>query len=87
MNGSCENWRAVGHRLRVARIVLGITEEQAAADFGVSLQTYRRYEAEARQRGRGWGHCRLRRIVGFAERYDVDLDWLVKARRAGSKIT
>ena len=34
-----------GHRLRTTRLALGLSEVEAAADFGVSLRTYRQYEA------------------------------------------
>jgi hypothetical protein len=37
------------HRMRVTRIVLGLTEQEAADDYGVTLQTYRKYEAGRRR--------------------------------------
>ena len=43
-------YKAVGPRLRQARVGLGITEQQAADVFGVTLRTYRKYEAGGRQR-------------------------------------
>jgi transcriptional regulator with XRE-family HTH domain len=73
-------WRAHGHRLRVIRAALGLTEREAAAAHGVTLRTYRRWEAGARPRHVG---------VAFAERYDVSLDWLVlgKGERLGRHLT
>ena len=43
------NWTKVGERLRKVRAVLGITEQVAAAAFGVTLHTYRDYKAGRRQ--------------------------------------
>jgi DNA-binding XRE family transcriptional regulator len=34
-----------GHRLRVTRIVLGVSEAEAADALGVTVRTYRKYEA------------------------------------------
>jgi len=67
-------WRAVGRRLRVMRGALGLTEQQAAKGFGVSLRTYRRYEAGQRQRS-------AVPAVNFARRYNVSLDWLFDGDR------
>lgn len=63
-------FRLSGHRLHVTRLVLGITEKEAAAAFGVLLETYRRYEAGAYQKT---GTPLLR----FAKKYRVSLDWLI----------
>ena len=63
------SWRLRGHRLRVTRLALGITEKEAADAHGVSLQTYRRWEAGGQQRGS--------QFVDFAEKYNVSLNWLV----------
>lgn len=62
-------WHAVARRLRVTRGALGLTEQQGAEAFGVSLLTYRRYEAGRRHRSAG-------PAINFARRYDVSLDWL-----------
>ena len=35
------DYRAAGHRLRVTRLTLGVTELEAAAAHGVTLRTYR----------------------------------------------
>lgn len=50
MTNTLVRWRAVGRRLRVTRSALGITEQKAAEVFGISLRTYRRYEAGQPQR-------------------------------------
>ena len=64
------SWKACGRRLKVTRIALGISEQEAAEAHGVTLKTYRAYEAGAPQRGSyGW--------QGFAEKYNVSVDWLV----------
>lgn len=65
------NWQAYGRRLRLARLTLGISEAGAAAAHRVTLRTYRRWEAGARQSGRP------EPMVSFAERYGVSIDWLV----------
>jgi transcriptional regulator with XRE-family HTH domain len=64
------DWRAVYRRLPITRLVLGITEREAAAAAGVSLRTYRKWEA---------GHDRPTDtgILAFAFAYDVSLHWLV----------
>jgi transcriptional regulator with XRE-family HTH domain len=69
------DWRAAGHRLRVTRIALGITERQAADAYGVTVRTYRKYEAGQPQRP----SCGF---VVFANRYQVSLDWLVRGETA-----
>jgi transcriptional regulator with XRE-family HTH domain len=65
------SWRAIGRRLRTARIVLGLTEKQAADVFGVSLRTYRGYEAGHPERGsRGSGR--------FSHKYKVSIGWIIE---------
>lgn len=63
------DYRAAGHRLRVTRLTLGITELEAAAAHGVTLRTYRKWEAGHPQRG-------MKYSLAFAEKYNVSLDWL-----------
>jgi transcriptional regulator with XRE-family HTH domain len=80
--------RACGHRLRVTRLVLGISEQDAADAFGRSLRTYQGYEAGRRERGQGY--------LSFARKYGVSLDWLCGgdaghignhlSRRSGTKV-
>jgi predicted DNA-binding protein (UPF0251 family) len=41
--------KRIAERLRLVRLVLGISEEEAAAAYGVRVATYRRYEEGARQ--------------------------------------
>ena len=54
----------------IARIVLGLSEQQAAVDAGRSVETWRRYEATGR------GHCTWP-VVRFAKKRRLSLDWLV----------
>ena len=64
------DYREFGHRLRVARLVLGLTEEQAAATAGRSVKTWRKYELTGKGRG-------TMPLLLFAEKYRVSLDWLL----------
>ena|SRR5205085_5656754 len=75
------DYRGFGHRLRVTRIALGLTEEQAAAAAGRTVATWRKYEAT------GKGNCTGAMLV-FAKRYDVKLDWIFGgvAARLGSHL-
>ena len=62
------DWKAVGHRMRVTRIALGISENEAATAHDVTVNTYRRYEAGVKQRAsNGW--------LQFCERFDISLDY------------
>jgi transcriptional regulator with XRE-family HTH domain len=63
------DWRAIYSRLPVTRLVLGISETEAAAAARVSLRTYRKWEA-------GHGRPTNTGILAFAFAYDVSLDWL-----------
>jgi hypothetical protein len=71
-----------GHRLRVAWITLGLTEEQAAKAAGRSVRTWRKYEAT------GEGNC-TGAILNFVAEYpSLSIDWLfcgraMKGRRDG----
>jgi hypothetical protein len=65
--------RGFAHRLRVNRIALGLTEEEAAAVAGRTVETWRRYEAT------GEGHI-TGPLLLFAERYKLSLDWLFGGR-------
>ena len=64
------DYRGFGHRLRVTRIALGLTEEQAASTAGRSVETWRKYEQT------GKGQCTLP-LLQFAGRYAVSLEWLL----------
>jgi len=66
---SAFDWAASGHRLRVTRLALGISEKDAASAYGVTLKTYRKYENGGQQRGQAF--------LDFAEKYDISLNWLV----------
>ncbi len=63
------DWRPFGLRLRTARIALGLTEAEAAKAAGVTIGTWRRYEAG--------GRVRTRAMVKFCGLYSVNLDWLI----------
>jgi len=69
-NSTRIDWCAVYRRLPITRLVLDISEEEAAAAANVSLRTYRKWEA---------GHDRPANtgILAFAFAYDVSLAWLV----------
>lgn len=69
MSDPAFDYRAFGHRLRTARIAVGLTEEQAAKAAGITVVTWRRYE-------RG-GRIRTQAMVRFAGMYSVNLDWLI----------
>lgn len=74
-----DEWhREFAHRLRVTRIALNITEEEAAAAAGRSVKTWRRYEAT------GTGHITCA-ILLFAEHYTIDLEWLFGRKSTGHK--
>jgi len=62
------DWKAVGHRLRVMRITLGISEAEAAAHC-VTLATYRKWEAG--------GKPQTGSFLDFAAKHSVSLDWLL----------
>jgi transcriptional regulator with XRE-family HTH domain len=68
-NSARIDWRAVYRRLPITRLVLGISDTEAAAAARVSLRTYRKWEA---------GHDRPTNtgILAFAYAYDVSFDWL-----------
>jgi len=68
-------WLDYAHRLRVTRIVLGISEGEAAAAHGVTLGTYRKWED-----GRPPRSCKP--YLAFSEKYDVNLDWLIAGETA-----
>jgi ribosome-binding protein aMBF1 (putative translation factor) len=62
--------RAVGERLRFARAQLGISEEEAAYAFGVTVRTYRRYEAAKLG---SW----INGLADFTDTFGVSPNWLV----------
>jgi Helix-turn-helix domain len=59
----------VGQRLRIARMRLCISEQEAAAAAKVTLTTWRKYEAG------GGGYCTIP-IVNFGQHFGLSLDWL-----------
>jgi transcriptional regulator with XRE-family HTH domain len=66
-------YRDYGRRFRRVRLALKITKSEAAATFGVTLKTYRRWEAGHRQRG----VKSYQGLVAFSRRYHVKLGWLI----------
>src|SRR5262249_18256409 len=68
-------WLDYAHRLRVTRIVLGISEEEAADAHGVTLATYRKWE-DGRPPRSGEPY------LAFSAKYDVSLDWLIAGEAA-----
>jgi hypothetical protein len=60
----------VGALCRLTRLVLGLSEQQAAEDFGVTLRTYRKWEAGKIRRLLWWT------LSMFMEKHDVSYDWL-----------
>jgi transcriptional regulator with XRE-family HTH domain len=71
--------RGYGHRLRIARLTLGVTEREAASALGITLRTYRKWEA------RRWPPVQAGPVLAFAETYDVNLDWLISGKGFGLK--
>jgi hypothetical protein len=69
-----------GHRLRVTRIALGLTEEQAAAAAGCTVRTWRKNEAT--------GKGRTGPLLLFCTAYKVDLGWIFEGetRRVSSHL-
>jgi transcriptional regulator with XRE-family HTH domain len=68
-------WHDYAHRLRVTRIVLGVTEKEAAAAHGVTLTTYRKWEnGKPPRSGKPY--------LAFSAKYDVNLDWLIAGETA-----
>jgi transcriptional regulator with XRE-family HTH domain len=65
------SYRLYGHRLHITRLTLGITEQEAADAHGISLRTYRKWEAGGPQRGGTYA------MVRFVKKYDVSLSWLL----------
>jgi transcriptional regulator with XRE-family HTH domain len=62
--------RELGNRLREVRRLLGITEHEAASAAGITIRTWRRWEAGLP----GRGHNALLR---FAKNLEVSAGWLI----------
>jgi transcriptional regulator with XRE-family HTH domain len=75
------SWDAIGRRMQITRLALGLTEQEAATAWRLTLRTYRKWEAGAPQRGSNF--------LCFAEKYDISLDWLLggDAARLGRHLT
>jgi DNA-binding XRE family transcriptional regulator len=70
----CIYWLAAGERLRQVRQQLGLSELEAAQNYGVHVRTYRRYERGGAQRHK------MGKLVKFADKYNLSLDWLFEAK-------
>jgi DNA-binding XRE family transcriptional regulator len=72
-------YRAFAGRLRYARAQLGISEQEAAYAFDVTVRTYRRYEA-------GKPACCFTRshagLADFADTFGLSLAWLYGCKDA-----
>jgi len=68
-------WHAFGRRLYVTRLALELGEREAAAACGVSVRSYRRWEA-----GRPASNS-ARPVVAFCSRFAVSPDWLLLGQR------
>ena len=75
---SAEFHRGYAERLKRSRELLGISEEEAAAAFGVSLRTYQRYEAGKPHRNNHKG------VLNFVRVFSVDVGWLIGGHAHGS---
>jgi transcriptional regulator with XRE-family HTH domain len=62
------------HRLRLTRLALDISEADAAATYGVTLPTYRKWENGGRIRP---SHRVNEGTLAFVLKYNVSLDWLI----------
>lgn len=60
----------------MTRLVLGLSEKEMAAAYGVTLPTYRRYEAGGIQNGKTSAFC------DFADKYNISIDWLMAGEGA-----
>jgi transcriptional regulator with XRE-family HTH domain len=64
-----DNWKEIGERLRTARLLFKLTEKQAAEAAGVTVETWRAWEAGRRQRSCG-------PMMQFVRSYRISFDWL-----------
>ncbi len=64
--------REYGHRLRIVRLTLGLTEAEAATAHGITLRTYRRWEA-----GKPQGGNSTMAMTRFAKTYNISFEWLI----------
>lgn len=69
---SIEFYDAYSNRMREVRRLLNISEKDAAAAYGCTLATYRRYENGATQRNKG--------MLNFCEKYGITLNWMMSGK-------
>jgi transcriptional regulator with XRE-family HTH domain len=63
-------WSSVGLRYRVARLALGLSEEEAAAAASVTVKTWRKWENNGPTQA---GHLGP---LDFAAKFNVSIAWL-----------
>ena len=69
----------VGERLRLCRELLGLSEQEAASAFYVTLRTYRRWENGGVQSGTNY-----RGLLNFCDTFNVLPEWLLGGPEHGS---
>jgi DNA-binding XRE family transcriptional regulator len=65
------SWRGVGRRLRLVRSIFKPSEEEAAAVHGVTLGTYRHFEAGKEQND-------TEPALRFCEQFDIPIEWYIQ---------
>lgn len=63
-------WIGVAERLKLARHLLGISEEEAAAAMFITVKTYSKWERGERHRDNVHG------VIHFAKKYGFSYSWL-----------
>ncbi len=66
--------RAVGARLKEARLAKGLTQSQAAQSAGISYQQWQKYE-------KGQSRIPVERLRAAAEDFGVGIGWLMEDRK------
>jgi transcriptional regulator with XRE-family HTH domain len=69
--------RAFGCRLRLVRLVLGLSEEDTATAMSITIRTLRKWEAGGSRTNSASP------FVEFSRKYDVSLDWLLMGEAGG----
>jgi transcriptional regulator with XRE-family HTH domain len=68
MSNERTNNREIAHRICIARLALGLTEQQAAERTGMSLQSYQRLEAVGTQQ--------FEPLRTIAHAFNASIDWI-----------
>lgn len=74
-------YRELGKRLQWLRAALQLTEAQAAADHGVTLPTYRRWEAGGRIRGK------YQALSNFCKKHKVSYEFYFAGQKPAFSTT